>query len=320
MKKGILLINVGSPDAPTKTAVKSYLTEFLNDPFVIEMPALLRKILVNGIIVPFRSGKSARRYQTLWTEQGSPLVVHLENLKTKLQESIGDNTTVFAAMSYGQPSLKSVLQDIEEAQLDELIVLPLYPHYTKATTLSAKHAIYNLTSEWSQTKIQFIDSFYKENAFIKAVADKAKDFDMESYDHILFSYHSLPLKQVKASCASSEKSYCYDKACYETSVLLAKELKLSTDQYSTTFQSRFAKNWLAPFTSDALKELAQQGKKNILVFTPSFVADCLETTVEIGIEYRDYFIENGGKKLDLVTCPNDSKVWVKGIADIISKA
>lgn len=319
MKKGILLINVGTPDSPTVKDVRAYLKEFLNDPFVIEMPAILRKILVNGIIVPFRAPQSAKRYEQLWTKEGSPLLVHLLNLERKLQKRVANIYQVFTAMSYGQPQLSKTLEAIEKAEINELIVLPLYPHFAKSTTLSAKHAINALTTEWRKTKVRYINHFYQNTGFISAVAEQAKNFNLSDYDHILFSYHSLPLKQVKASCESADKTQCYDTACYETSELIAEHLKLKKGFFSTAFQSRFSKNWLAPYTSDILRKLAQQGKKKVLVFTPSFVADCLETTVEIGIEYRDFFIKNGGEELDLVPCVNTSDEWIEGIVKIIDE-
>ncbi len=317
MKKGILLINVGTPESPSVKDVRAYLKEFLNDPFVIEMPALLRQLLVNGIIVPFRAPKSAQRYQELWTNDGSPLLVHLLNLQKKLQAKVKDEYQVYAAMNYGQPALSKVIEEMGKAALDELIVLPLFPHYAQSTTLSAKTAVKAFTADWRQCKIRFIDSFHQDAGFIASVAAQAKPYDLSAYDHILFSYHSLPLKQVKAGCTSAEKAHCYDKACYATSELIAQELQLDKSQYSTAFQSRFSKKWLAPYTSDVLKEMADKGKKKVLVFTPSFVADCLESTVEIGSEYRDFFIENGGEVLDLVPCVNDSEVWVEHLLKII---
>lgn len=314
--KGLLLINVGTPNAPTTTAVRRYLKAFLNDPLVIEMPPILRHLLVNGIIVPFRARKSAQRYQQLWTKQGSPLLVHLQHLQQKVQQHIAPHVQVFAAMNYGQPELTTVIQAIENAQLDELTVLPLFPHYTKSTTLSAKSRVAALTADWRHTKVRYIDHFYTHNDFIQSITDQAQAFDIESYDHVLFSYHSLPLKQVKASCASNEESYCYDKACRHTTTLLAKALNITKPTFSTAFQSRFSRQWLAPFTNEVLIQLAQQGQCKILVFTPSFVADCLETTIEIGQEYRDLFLQHGGLTMDLVPCPNSSDRWTQGVINI----
>ena len=290
------------------------------DPYVIEMPALCRQILVKGIIVPFRASKSAARYQKLWTAEGSPLLVHLNSLQEKLQQHVGNDLTVFAAMSYGTPKLTKVLKSIEAAQLDELTVVPLYPHYTTSTTLSAMASIKELTAHWKKTSIKYISSFYQDAGFIDAVCERVSAYKISAYDHVLFSYHSLPLKQVKASCENPDNSRCYDKACEATTELIASQLGLGKDTFSTAFQSRFSKRWLAPYTNEVLEELAQQGKKKVLVITPSFVADCLETTVEIGQEYHDFFIAKGGEKMDLVPCPNASEVWVKALSDIIDSA
>lgn len=317
--KGILLINIGTPEAATKKAVSCYLKEFLNDPYVIEMPALFRKILVNGIIVPFRAGKSAKRYQKLWTKEGSPLLVHLNNLQSKLQKNMGEDYAIFTAMSYGQPKLKDVLKTIEMKQLDELIVLPLYPHYTTSTTLSAIASVNDLTSQWKHTSIKYITSFYQDSLFIEAISKHISSHSIKNYDHILFSYHSLPLKQVKASCKNKDQSHCYEKACNATTQSIALQLALNTSSYSTAFQSRFSKRWLGPYTNEVLEELAQQGKNKVLVVTPSFVADCLETTVEIGQEYRKFFMDKGGSEFQLVPCLNDADYWVEALSKIIKK-
>jgi len=317
MKRGILLINIGTPETPTKKAVSSYLKEFLNDPYVIVMPKVLRYLLVNGIIIPFRAGKSTKRYQQLWTKEGSPLLVHLRSLQTKLQTIFNDEYTVFGAMSYGKPQLSEVLREIEKHNFDELIVVPLYPHYTTSTTLSAIEGVKKHTAHWKNTTITNIKSFYQEEPFIEALSKRISSYRIEDYDHLLFSYHSLPLKQVKSSCEGDDSTECYEKACYGTTELLAKALNLQTSDYSTAFQSNISDRWLAPYTKDILKELAQKGKKKVLVITPSFVADCLETTVEIGQEYRDDFIKMGGSELRLVECLNDAPYWVEALAKII---
>lgn len=317
MRKAVLLINVGTPDAPTTEAVGSYLREFLNDPYVIEMPAIFRRLLVNGIIVPFRASKSAARYQKLWTAKGSPLLVHLNRLKNKLQISVGDELSVFAAMSYGQPNLADVIKKIEEQNIDQLTVVPLYPHYSRATTLSAIESVKKLTSDWRKTSINYFTSFYQHPSFIKATCKQISAYTIEEYEHVLFSYHSLPMKQIKASHDSEDKSRHYDLACFETTKLLAKALNLKKNSYSTAFQSRFSKKWLGPYTNEVLEELTLAGKKKVLVVTPSFVADCLETTVEIGQEYHDFFISKGGEKMDLVPCLNDSADWVEGLKTML---
>jgi len=316
-RKGLLLINVGTPQSPSTRDVKAYLKRFLNDPYVIDMPKLLRHILVNGIIVPFRAPHSAKRYQKLWTTQGSPLLVHLLHLQKKLQSKMAEDCQVFAAMNYGQPQLSTVIKEIKAAHIEELTVLPLYPHYAKSTTLSAQAAFEHYWDKWQACQYRFIDAFHNHPAFIAALTQQAKNLNIKNYDHVIFSYHSLPLKQIREACASEQKSHCYKDACYETSVHLAQSLGIKAEDYSTTFQSGLSKKWLSPFTADELKNLAKQGKKKVLVFTPSFVADCLETTVEIGMEYRDMFIEQGGESLDLVPCVNASDSWVEAILEII---
>ncbi len=315
-KKGLLLINIGTPAAPTVTAVKSYLREFLNDPYVIGMPDLLRSFLVNGIIVPFRAKKSAKRYQKLWTSEGAPLLVHLKKLQQKLQQNMGLGYHVFAAMNYGQPCLKNVLHEIEKQGIKHLIVLPLFPHYTLATTQSTIEKVKRLTRHRTDIKLQFVEHFYQNEAFINATAERIKTYKPLDYDHVLFSYHSLPIKQIQAVSSESHLEH-YDKACHRTTLLLAKALQLQNEYYSTAFQSRFFGRWLGPYTNEVLKQLIRNGKKRVLVVTPSFVADCLETSVEIGIEYRELFARKGGEKFQLVTCLNASDAWVAGVEKII---
>ncbi len=318
MKKGLLLINIGSPEAPTKAAVSTYLKAFLNDPKVMDMPALFRKTLVNGIIIPFRAKKSATRYQQLWTPQGSPLTYHLKDLKDKLTLALKDEYRIFTATSYTTPRIAEVLKEIEKENLTSLTVLPLYPHYSQSTTESAIEEVKKATHNWETTSVRFIQHFYSHPSYVQAVAQQANDINIKDFHHVLFSYHSLPLKQIeKTKKMASSADYDYNKACHRTSELLAQALHIEKNHYSTAFQSRFSKRWQAPYTNDILNELAHDGKKKIVVFTPSFVADCLETSVEIGLEYRDEFMMNGGEILHLVPCPNASDVWVKGICDLI---
>lgn len=315
MKKGLLIINVGTPNSPQVKDVKSYLSDFLNDPLVIQMPSIFRHLLVKGIIVPFRAKKSAKRYQQLWTTQGSPLLVHLEKLNDKLSAKLSGTHKVYATMNYGQPKLDDVLQQVANDGIQDLTVLPLFPHYASSTTQSTINKVEALTSQWSNTKVRFIKQFYDHTGFINAVCEQINQHDLWKYDHVLFSYHSLPLKQVKQSDIAGKD---YEEVCYETSQLLSQELGLTTEQYSTAFQSRFSKRWLGPFTNEVLNTLLSQGKKKVLVVCPSFVADCLETSLEIGIEYRDEFLKNGGEKFQLVNCVNSSDQWGDGIAEIIS--
>lgn len=314
MKKGLLLVNIGTPEAPTTEAVAKYLKAFLNDPLVIQMPSVLRKLLVNGIIVPQRAPKSAERYQKIWTKEGSPLLVHLQQLVTQLSEALSGQYEVFAGMRYGQPSIEQAINEIREAQIDELTVLPLYPHYTQSTTESTINHIKSLTKDKPKDFLNIVPPFYNKAPFINSIKAIVDNYDLNAYDHILFSYHSLPLKQANATSPK------YDDVCQETTKLLAQSLGLKEEQYSTAFQSRLTKRWLGPYTSDVLKTLIKQEKTKVLVITPSFTADCLETILEIGVEYRDDFVAMGGKELHLVPCINSSQAWTEGIVELISKS
>lgn len=315
MKKGLLIINVGTPNSPQVKDVRNYLGDFLNDPLVIQMPTLLRQLLVKGIIVPFRGPKSAKRYQKVWTKEGSPLLTHLLQLEKKLKTKLADTHAVYAAMNYGKPDIKDVVKQIEVDGIEELTVLPLFPHYAASTTLSTINNVKSLTAHWKSTKVSYIKQFYNAPRFISAVSSLIAKHPLSEYEHILFSYHSLPLKQVKQSNILGKD---YEAVCYETTQLLADHLHLTKKQYSTAFQSRFSKRWLAPFTNEALTELAHKGKKKTLVVCPSFVADCLETTLEIGVEYRDEYLKNGGTDFQLVECVNSSDEWVDAVIEIIS--
>lgn len=317
-KRGVLLINIGSPNTPNVEEVKRYLKAFLNDPKVMDMPALLRKLLVNAIIVPFRAKKSARRYAQLWTKEGSPLTLHLRNLTQKLSAKLHDEMQVYSAVSYGQPSLKKALDKIQNDEISDLIILPLYPHYAQSTTESAIADIERLMQNKTHIKSRVVEHFYNKKGYIEAVAAQASAFELKDYDHVLFSYHSLPLKHVtKVKRHTRGEAYDYNAACHKTSKLIANHLGLSPNAYSTSFQSRFSNKWLGPYTNKVLEQLIQDKKKSVLVFTPSFVADCLETTVEIGIEYKMDFLNKGGDTLDLVPCPNAEDAWVEGIIELL---
>lgn len=330
-KRAVLLVNVGTPDKPTVQAVRRYLTQFLNDARVIDLPWIVRKILVNLIIVPFRAPKSTKLYQQLWTEQGSPLLYYLNNLTTKLQLTLGDDRMVMGAMRYGNPSLKKALKTLKTQHLDELIILPLFPHYASSSTGTVKEFIMKELAKWeSMPDLKFIGQFYDHPAFLDAFEQQIRNHHYQDFDHILFSYHGLPLRQIEkvhpekpvktCSCQVAmplHGSHCYRATCYETSRLLARRLNLQFTDYSVSFQSRLSEKWIQPFTDKHLVELAQKGVKRLLVAAPSFVADCLETKVEIGIEYAQTFKKAGGESLVLVESLNDSDLWVAGLAEII---
>lgn len=319
-KTAILLMNVGSPDAPTKQAVRRFLSEFLNDKRVIDLPWLLRIILVNLIIIPFRVKKSTALYKRLWTEKGSALIYLSEELKEKLQIKLGANFEVFFGMRYGNPGYKKALSEIKKSGIKKLVVLPLYPQHALSTTETSFLAIEKeIQKQNIQVELVKIGQFYQHPGFIKAFAKQAKKYKPETFDHILFSFHGLPNRQNKKSKPENVPDYSYSKACCETAQLISKELNLTESSYSIGFQSRLSKNWLTPFSDELLLKKLKEGKKKILVLAPAFVTDCLETIVEIEYDYAEEFIENGGAKLQLVKSLNAEESWVETLKEMIEE-
>ena len=320
-KTAVLLMNVGSPDAPTPKAVRRYLSEFLNDECVIDIPWILRKILVNGIIIPFRVKKSTALYQKLWTEKGSPLIFISEELREKLQQDLPENYRVFVGMRYGNPGYKAALKEIRKQKFERLLVLPLFPQHALSTTETAFVAVEEEIKHWpNKPELLKQQQFYHHPDFIKAFATQAQKYEPEQFDHVLFSYHGLPNRQDQKSQPenwNSKEKYAYSIACYETSELIARELNLKKEDFSVGFQSRLSKNWLTPFSDELLKELLAKDKKRILVLAPSFVTDCLETIVEIEYDYEEEFREMGGEKLQLVHSLNAEDLWVTALRKMI---
>jgi protoporphyrin/coproporphyrin ferrochelatase len=333
MKTVVLLINLGTPDSPKTSHVRKYLSEFLNDKRVIDLPLLWRKLLVNLIIVPFRAPKSAKLYRELWTPRGSPLLFNTIRLRDALQIDLGDNYVVEMAMRYGKPALKKVLLKIRDKQPQRIALVPLYPQYASSTTGSTLEMAVQLISQWKQVpEVKMIHHFHDNPGFIEAFVSRIEQYRPAEYDHIIMSYHGLPVNHVteahggrdceEMGCAekrNEENSYCYLASCYETSRLLAEKLNLSKDDYTVCFQSRLSKNWLTPFTDEVVKEQARVGHKRLLVISPAFVADCLETIHELGKELREDFESHGGEQLTLVDSLNDLPQWVETMAGMIKK-
>jgi len=330
-KTAVILINVGTPDEPKVTAVRRYLTEFLNDRRVIDIPLVLQKILVNLIIVPFRAPKSTKLYQRLWTEKGSPLLYFSESLKDGLQNQLGSKADVFMAMRYGNPSISKALSVIHAGNYDRVIVFPQFPQYASSTNGTAIQAVIDGMRKWNTIpEVQIINQFYDHPAFLDAFAERIRSYQPDKFDHVVFSYHGLPNRHLEKNHPSESiktcncetalpefGKFCYKATCYQTSRELAARLGLTPAQYSVSFQSRLSNNWMTPFTDQNLIERAKSGCKNILVAAPAFVADCLETTVEIGYEYKEMFAENGGEKLQMVESLNDSPAWIKAMDEIL---
>lgn len=330
MKKAVLIINIGTPDNDNKKSVFKFLYQFLNDPMVIDLPWLLRKILVNMIIIPFRIRKSTNLYKRLWTKQGSPLLINTQKMADKLQQ-IQNEYTVFVAMRYGNPSLKNVLQDIYNQGFTSITVFPMYPQYSLSTTQTTIDEIKKITHNWKGIKLKFVEQFYYHKYFVDAFVNNIRNFDIDNFDHILFSFHGLPLRHVKkehermknTNCECEQNIHskqaikCYNNSCLHTADLITSKLNLKSTDYTMCYQSRLTKRWLQPFTDATILERAKKGDKKILVISPSFVADCLETTVEIGLDYKELFLKAGGQDLTLVPALNDSDMWVKAVLDII---
>lgn len=334
-KTGVLLIQLGTPDSPSVMDVRSYLSEFLNDPRVIDLPYLLRKILVNGVIVPFRAPKSAKIYKELWQlgNGESPLLTHTLALQSLLQKNFeGEDVTIEVAMRYKNPSLDHVLEKMRKANYDRIVILPLFPQYASASTGSAIEKAMNIIRKWWVIpEIKIISQFYNNSGYIDSIVEQTKQFDLSSYDHILFSYHGLPERQVDKVyedtdlCAdqpcetelNAYNKFCYKATCYATTRLIAEKMGLQEKDYTVCFQSRLDKKWLTPFSDKVVEEWGQKGAKKLLVFSPAFVADCLETLIEIGDEYQEIFEEHGGEKVQLVPSSNTHPAFVAGMTTLI---
>lgn len=337
-KTGVLLINLGTPDSPSTRDVRRYLTEFLNDPRVIDINAVGRTLLVNGVIVPFRAPKSAKIYKELWELWGgeSPLLTYGKKLQQLVQDKYDaqSNVTIEFAMRYQNPSLESVLDRMHKARYDQLIILPLFPHYASSSSGSAiEKAMKIIHKWWDIPEIKIVSHFYNQPNYIKAFVERAKQYEIDTYDHVLFSYHGLPMRQLdkvhpELKCADCncnegykpEYELCYQNQCYETTRLIANSLNISPDRYTVAFQSRLGRTpWLQPYSDQVVEELAKNGTKKILAFSAAFIADCLETSIEIGDEYQEIFEEHGGEKIQLVESLNDSPIWVDAVKEMIDE-
>ena len=332
-KKGVLIVNLGTPDAPKWWSVFRYLKQFLLDPRVIDVPWLLRNFLVRCIILPFRTGASTKLYKELWTEKGSPLKVYGEEVETELQKELGEEFEVALAMRYQSPSIESAIDQLLSKQVSEMIVFPMFPQYASATTGSVHEEVMRILAKKQEIpNVRFINSYYDYEPMIDVFIENGNKYDLNEYDHILFSYHGLPQRQlIKAdSCnhclqsddccqnLSFKNQFCYSAQCYATTKAISEKMNLSPDQYTTCFQSRLGKDpWIQPYTSDIIEERAKKGDKKLLVFCPAFVSDCLETTIEIGVEYQEEFEDLGGEKVDLVESLNGHPKWIKAIGELV---
>ena len=333
--KGVLLVNVGTPDAPTAKAVKNYLRQFLLDKHVIDLPWPLRQFLVRGIILNTRPKKVAPKYSEIWQDGQSPLLLHSKNLQQGLQQNPQlQDYEIEIAMRYGNPSIKSGLEKLKAKGVEKLLIAPLYPQYAEATTITtvseAKRVLKKMN--WD-VEVNYLEAFYTDDNYISALKNSCEDKLTENA-HLLFSYHGLPHSHIlrqdstgahclrKDGCcsiATDANKNCYAHHCTMTSMKLADQLGLSPEQWSQSYQSRLGKaEWLSPSTNQTLVDLAKKGIKNLVVISPAFVVDGLETLEELEIEARAIFKDNGGEQFTVIPCLNSNEDWVEGLGRIIT--
>jgi ferrochelatase len=334
-KRAIILMNLGSPDSTELKDVKKYLTEFLMDDRVIDIPFLLRSILVKGIIVPFRTAKSAAAYKTIWWKEGSPLVTLTKQLQQALQQIVDEPVEV--AMRYGNPNPQLAYENLlnKIPDLEEVILFPLYPHYAMS---SYETAVEYMKEVYQKNKYHFklkvVAPFYNNEGYINALAESMKPYLNNEYDHLLFSYHGIPERHIfkedvtrdhclkSADCCETNSpchAFCYRHQIRTTTKLVAEKLNIPLNKYSISFQSRLGKGWLQPFTDIRLEEMPKEGIKKLRVVCPAFVSDCLETLEEIAERGKESFLTAGGENFEMIPCLNTNPLWVKTIAELCEK-
>jgi protoporphyrin/coproporphyrin ferrochelatase len=327
--KGVLLVNLGSPESPTAKDVKPYLDEFLMDRFVIDVPFLLRSLLVRGIILQTRPKKSAEAYARIWTDEGSPLISKKMHQKVAAKVDIA----VALAMRYGTISILKGLQELHDKGVNEVMLFPLYPQHAMASTTTILVLAEELrVKHFPEMKFTIVPAFYNKPDYIKVLAESIKKhLEGFDYDHLLFSYHGIPKRHIRktditkshckidrtcCSTPSPAHEFCYSHQCYETTKLVTEYLNIPTEKYSQTFQSRLAGDkWLTPYTDVEINKMPEKGIKKLAVVTPAFVSDCLETLEEIAMEANEQFIHHGGQEFMAIPCLNDEEEW----CDLVTK-
>lgn len=325
-------MNLGSPDSTEVKDVKRYLDEFLMDERVIDKPWWLRALLVKGIIVPFRAPKSAEAYKSIWTEEGSPLIVISKQLRNALQKEVDEPVAI--AMRYGNPSPVAAFDELVQnnPDLEEVIAVPLYPHYAMSSYETAVESAKEQHQKGGyRFKLSFIKPFYNDKEYINALTESIRPYvEKNDFDQILFSYHGIPERHIlkcdptKQHCLkvdnccnvpSEAHAYCYRHQCWTTTNLVADALNIPKEKRGFSFQSRLGRDpWLKPYTAVRLKELPAEGVKKLLVVCPAFVSDCLETIEEMGEEGREFFLHAGGEKFELIPCMNEHPLWIGALA------
>ena len=318
-KIGVLITNLGTPDAPNKKELKVYLNQFLSDPRVIELPKILWQILLKLVILQIRPSKSAEAYKQIWTDKGSPLLDIANRQLNKIQSSFSsknENIVFEVGMRYGNPSIPDALLKLQKKQVRRLLVLPMYPQYCAATTGSTFDEVTNVLQKWRWIpEMRFINQYFEEKNYIEALSNSIKSFWKKTSkpQKIIFSYHGIP----KRYLTNGDPYHCF---CLKTTRLVKEQMGLSDDEIMTTFQSRFGREeWLKPYTSETLKELPKQGIKNIHIISPGFSSDCLETLEELEEENKEYFMESGGENYHYIPCLNDHDDHIDVFVNLIKK-
>lgn len=327
MSKGVLLVNLGSPDSPSVPDVRRYLNEFLMDSRVIDVAWPLRRFIV-GMILINRPKESAHAYQTIWTKEGSPLVITSRNVQKKLQERL--DIPIELAMRYQNPSIRDALKKLAGQGVDELLLVPLFPHYAMSSYETAVVRVQELAAKIApKMRVEVKPPYFDEPHYIAALVASAGEYLKKDYDHLLFSFHGVPERQIKKSdptgchcltkqncceVASEAHAFCYRAQCFKTVAAFTKYAGVPAGKYSVSFQSRLGKDpWLKPYTDFELERLAKEGVKKILVMCPAFVSDCLETIEEIGMRGKESFVQAGGKEFTRIPCLNEHPLWIEAL-------
>jgi len=324
VKVGVLLTNLGSPEAPNTTSVRNYLREFLSDPRVVEIPRMIWMLILHGIVLRFRPKKSAKLYQSIWTEQGAPLIVtsqaQQQKVASQIKEQFGDDVLVDVAMRYGEPSIPSVLQKFQQQGVDKLVVLPLYPQYAGPTTASTFDAVSKELQQWRYVpSLHFINSYHNNPLYIKALANTVSEHLSKQGipDKLVLSYHGMP--ELFYQWGDPYFDFCQVTTDLLKKELLARSLGLTDEQFVMTFQSRFGKaKWLQPYTDETLATLAKEGNKHLAIMSPAFSADCLETLEELECENREIFMEAGGEQYHYIGALNDRDDHIEAVVSILT--
>jgi ferrochelatase len=334
MSKGVLLVNLGSPDSPSVPDVRRYLREFLMDGRVLDVNWLLRFCIVHFAILPSRPKQSAHAYQSIWTPAGSPLVVSSRNLRQKLQERV--SLTVELAMRYQNPSIPEAIEKLQARGVDEMLLIPLFPHYAMSSFETAVERVREVAARLAPRMLVRVQApYFEDPGYIEALVGSAGDYLSREHDHLLFSFHGIPERHIRksdttgchclqvASCcevASPAHATCYRAQCFKTVAGFVGRAGVPPGKYSVAFQSRLGRDpWLKPYTDQELSRLAREGVKRLLVMCPAFVSDCLETLEEIGIRGRETFLSAGGKEFNLIPCLNEHPLWIRALERMVSE-